>query len=254
MSVYLHSFQQRRFHGEGDLLGRVIGWRETEATLNPSSSGDVLPAMGHSLSCGNPAYCQRGVVVGSLSYVQPWVPVRLSRVTQTQSTSFYMGSLFSSLKILLVPSLIPAKASQSFHWFLGWSRPKQLVCRGYSWGAEMVWERGSALSGFTSTPPAHLRTQSLSKNSMVAMKIASKKVPYFPFLIRLLPWKGGSFKGFQGTSVSLVVRSWARLTGARDNCLCLWGCGTYLCHSALRTSFSAEPQSAVARASPQHCP
>lgn len=143
VSVYLHSFQPRRLHGDGDLLGRVIGWRETEATLNPSSSGDVLPAMGHSLSCGNPAYCQRGVVVGSLSYVQPWVPVRLSRVTQTPSTSFYVGSLFNSLKILLVPSLILAKASQSFHWFLDEAGPSNWCVRVTVGGPR--WFGGGAL-------------------------------------------------------------------------------------------------------------
>lgn len=77
------------------------------------------------------------------------------------------------------------------------------------------------------------------------MKIASRKVHYFPFPTRFLPWKRGFTERLRGAPRSPVVRSRASLVGARDRCLCLWGRGVsslpFLCLSTLQPSFSARP-------------
>lgn len=119
---------------------------------------------------------------------------------------------------------------------------------------------------FTSTPPAHSWwTRSLGKNSMVTMKIASRKVHYFPFPTRFLPWKRGFTERLRGAPRSPVVRSRASLVGARDRCLCLWGRGVsslpFLCLSTLQPSFSAKPVVCLPQSPtepmagvPSHCP
>lgn len=103
--------------------------------------------------------------------------------------------------------------SQSFQWLLGWSRPKQC---GVS-ELRSASRDGSGEGLCPSTPDEHG-----VEVKMVAMKIASGKAPTSLCQSDCCPGKGGSPKGYWGTSASPVVRKqspglWEPETDAWDS-------------------------------------
>ena len=233
--------------------GRVVGRRGTEATLKlsvvtPPPSNGVL-----AVSWGNMAYFQRALVVDRVFLTLNLESLLRFLVWRKPDLLLSLAEVSSSLwnRFCAFPDPSP-----------GWSRLSSWspVCLRHM--QETGWCEGRGL-GFTPTPPAHFWwTQSLDENSVVIMKIVSKKIPYFPFPTGLPPWKTGFSERLRGVwesswreSQAVGTRTDASASGAKGS----RRCPASLCSAAQRFCKAhgrpaPEPQPACGRGFPSAVP